>query len=390
MDKKKAQAKRAVNQHQRDYHKWKAELEEARIDCEACKAGARQAQEARAAWIGERLFTAAEQDPDGKRLRSLVSELQSIGDDQVMARLEAVAPHLEPWMRKAITIYAFWEREVQELTLEREMLGRRTLTEDAQARTQQYQLTEVGKPDDMHAYVLVDNVVRSKAGTTARMEILGTPVTAVTPIDRPFTPSRTGSKQDAHSPTRSRASMTGTPNSFAQSMDPEMAAMNEAYLSELTTKVTSRQGEMQTMRKNFSSILQHRLVHGIDGNKLTFDEAERLLAALSTKDYARKELKVLQHAVLAARPAEDARVTFKVSQEHLRSMRDPLGYLRQSKSISNPLTRSSSLPSPPPSRAGTPASPTRAGTPASPTRPKSTPHSPVKPRPLSVPGRVKL
>ena len=27
-------------------------------------------------------------------------------------RLEAVAPHLEPWMRKAIAIYASWEREV--------------------------------------------------------------------------------------------------------------------------------------------------------------------------------------------------------------------------------------------------------------------------------------
>merc|ERR1719311_270924 len=131
-DKLKASAKRGVAQYRRDYAKWRAELENARTDLEAAKAGTRTAQAARAAWIGEKLYGAAEKDPDGRRLRGLISELQIIGDEHVMSRLEAVAPHLEPWMRKAIAIYASWEREVSELTAEREAVGRRTAGNDGQ------------------------------------------------------------------------------------------------------------------------------------------------------------------------------------------------------------------------------------------------------------------
>jgi len=139
---------------------------------------------------------------------------------------------------------------------------------------------------------------------------------------------------------------------------------------------------MNTMRKNFSHVLQHRIIHGReDGGKLSFNEAERVLAALSTKDFARAELKNLQKAVMAARPLEENRKTFHVTQNHLRSIRDPLGYLRQTKSISNPLPQR-------PSTSHSASSPNlRIGTPASPTRPKSTPASPTKMRAASVPGR---
>jgi hypothetical protein len=369
-DKMKASAKRAVAQYHRDYAKWRNELENARTDLEAAKTGTRAAQAARGAWIGERLYGAAEQDCDGRRLRSLVSELQTIGDEHVMARLEAVAPHLEPWMRKAIAIYASWEREVAELTAEREAVGRRAVDSDAQ--TQQFMLAEVGLPDELKAGLLVEDILRKDSGTVARMNFLGTPVSAVTPISTEGT---------AMQPRESR--LTARPPDFASAhkamfLEPDVVALNEQYLSELAEKVSARQGEMHTMRRTFSHILQHSLVHGREGGgKLSFNEAERLLAALSTKDYARAELKILQKAVMAARPSEEARTTFHVSQDHLRSMRDPLGYLRQAKSISSPLPR----------RPATSSPNLRLGTPASPTRPKSTPASPTKMRAASVPGR---
>jgi hypothetical protein len=379
-DKMKASAKRAVAQYQRDYAKWRAELENARTDLEAAKAGTRSAQAARAAWIGEKLYGAAEQDPDGRRLRSFVSELQTIGDEHVMARLEAVAPHLEPWMRKAIAIYASWEREVSELTAEREAVGRRAV--DSEAQAQQFMLMEVGLPDELKAPLLVEDVLKTQAGTVARMNFLGTPVSAVTPITSTENPAMQNSKSSPRDLTRSGTRSDGSSPLKSMFLEPDVVALNEQYLSELAEKVSARQGDMQTMRRNFSHILQHRLVHGREGGgKLSFNEAERLLAALSTKDYARAELKVLQKAVMAARPSEEARATFHVSQDHLRSMRDPLGYLRAAKAISNPLPRR-------PSTSQSASSPTlRLGTPASPTRPKSTPASPTTMRAASVPGR---
>merc|ERR1719421_1893994 len=243
-------------------------------------------------------------------------------------------------------------------------------------------LAEVGLPDELKAPILVEDVLKTQAGTVARMNFLGTPVSAVTPItstesgvmqiNSKSTPrdSRSGTRSDASSPHK------------AMFLEPDLFAMNEQYLSELAEKVSARQGDMHTMRRNFSHILQHRLVHGREGGgKLSFNEAERLLAALSTKDYARAELKVLQKAVMAARPSEEARATFHVSQDHLRSMRDPLGYLRQAKAISNPLPRR-------PTTSQSASSPNlRLGTPASPTRPKSTPVSPTHMRSASVPGR---
>jgi uncharacterized protein YukE len=372
-DKLKSQAKRNVGQYQRDYAKWRAELETARTDLEAAVAGTRTAQAARAAWIGEKLYGAAEKDPDGRRLRGLISELQIIGDEHVMSRLEAVAPHLEPWMRKAIAIYASWEREVSELTAEREAVGRRTAGNDGQPQAQQFMLSEVGLPDELKAPVLCEDAVKTMAGTVHRMNVLGTPLSSVKAIESPESPA---------TPSRA-AAMQASPDGPRQCLlDSDVVALNEKYLSELAEKVTSRQGDMNTMRKNFSHVLQHRIIHGReDGGKLSFNEAERVLAALSTKDFARAELKNLQKAVMAARPLEENRKTFHVTQNHLRSIRDPLGYLRQTKSISNPLPQR-------PSTSHSASSPNlRVGTPASPTRPKSTPASPTKMRAASVPGR---
>ena len=59
------------------------------------------------------------------------------------------------------------------------------------------------------------------------------------------------------------------------------------------TEVQAREAEMKHMTKNVSRILQHKLVYPQEnGGNLSFDDAERLLAALSSKDSARQELKV--------------------------------------------------------------------------------------------------
>merc|ERR1719359_407511 len=162
-EKLKSNAKRAVIQLEREYAKWKAELERRRTDLAATRATSRNAQVTRASLIAQRLLDGAIVDaPDGRTLRNFVSELQAIGDEKVMERLDAAAPQLEPWMRKAIAVYATLEREVKDL---------QATAHDVVTRRGPFDATEGsgavrdGREDlDHHATRLVEGQVLRTAG----------------------------------------------------------------------------------------------------------------------------------------------------------------------------------------------------------------------------------
>jgi hypothetical protein len=318
-----------------------------------------------------------------------VQELQAIGDQQILARLEQVAPQLEPWMRTAVAVYAGWERQVAALNEQRDAVGKRTEDE----KQENYSLSQVGLPDEFMAHTMVDEVVAKQAGSTARMNEIGTPLgmaRSITEVEGATSPSGKSPKSSSGSPKGKPA----TPAHKSSLLAPEIVAMNEQTLALLTSQVQAREAEMKHMTKNVSRILQHKLVYPQEnGGNLSFDDAERLLAALSSKDSARQELKVLQKEVMAMRPAEDARKTFHVKKDQLLSIRDLLGYLRQAKSLGDPLypahpasPSASSRPGsswrdlarPKSSASQSPVSPVRrTGTPASPTNPMSPPASPT-------------
>jgi len=367
-EKLKSNAKRAVIQLEREYAKWKAELDRKRTDLTATRATSRNAQVQRASLIAQRVLDgAAVDEPDGRTLRTFVNELQAIGDEKVMERLDAAAPQLEPWMRKAVAVYATLEREVKDL---------QATAHDVVTRRGNLDITDCVDPRealDHHATRLIEGAVLKTAG----VHHLSTGTTNVAQVHANVQHGSGGSPSRG---TRAEELLRPTAPTSGE------LEQLEGYLSGLHSKVGARQEEMQKMRKNFSTILQYRLVHGeptggLSGltksahtaSSLTFEEAEKLLATLSTKDYARTELKSLQRAVMAARPHEDLRKTFHVSVDHLRQIRDPLGYVKQSKQMAATIQH------------GDGRSWSRAGTPSGGSRPQSRgPESPLRTRGASI------